>query len=229
MYFYLASPYAGATDGLKSAYSQTLTWTAALLQRGVPVLSPIAANAQMYPFFTNEKAKEAAKDFSFWQELDFSLLDRSDGLIVLCLKGWPTSKGVGREITRAITLGLDVYYFDPAIHEINNFAAGMRAVTARRTKITSTEVYSRIEGERQRQLTLKAEGRFTNVCSDPELSDSERYLILMEEVGELARAINEEEGLANDKHGAKVFTELNQVAAVAASWLHRFSLTPNKD
>ncbi len=69
--------------------------------------------------------------------------------------------------------------------------------------------------ERIRQEDLKAKGKFKHTCADKEMSDGDCMLVLMEEVGEVARAVLDKEG-----KGA-LREELIQVAAVAVSWAER--------
>lgn len=76
-----------------------------------------------------------------------------------------------------------------------------------------------VDKECKRQDRLKAEGRFKHHCGDAEMSDGERYLVLAEEFGEVARALLEKHGLANDKHDTDVRKELIQVAAVCVKWV----------
>lgn len=64
--------------------------------------------------------------------------------------------------------------------------------------------------ERKRQEWLKAEGRFQYTPADPQLDDGERLAILVEEIGEIAKAI---------QYGAGLRDELIQVAAVCAAWV----------
>lgn len=92
--------------------------------------------------------------------------------------------------------------------------------------------------ERVRQEDLRQAGRFRYTCAGPGLTDTERLAVLLEEVGETARATLEREGLVSDRiNGADLAdalrTELIQVAAVAVAWLeflegYRFS-TPSKE
>ena len=83
--------------------------------------------------------------------------------------------------------------------------------------------------ERLRQEQLKAEGRFKHTCADPEMNHVECLAVLVEEVGEVARAALELGGLVSDKHRDKVeceldlYKELIQVAAVAVAWAERLS------
>jgi len=71
--------------------------------------------------------------------------------------------------------------------------------------------------ERRRQEQLKAEGRFSATAAD--MVDAEALAVLVEEVGEVARAVLEKQRLANDKHGKDLRKELVQTAAVCVAWL----------
>lgn len=66
--------------------------------------------------------------------------------------------------------------------------------------------------ERYRQNTLKAEGKFPYTCADHEITDSERAVILTEEIGEVCRAVH-------DENPENLKEELVQVAAIALAWL----------
>lgn len=88
--------------------------------------------------------------------------------------------------------------------------------TSRRVKI-----FGDIIEERIRQERLKREGKFLHTCADPNMLSSEKYLVLAEETGEVARAVLNLQGFSRD-YGAdlgKVRTELLQVAAVAVAWM----------
>lgn len=73
-----------------------------------------------------------------------------------------------------------------------------------------------ISNERRRQDKLKAEGRFTATCADP-ISNDRRLSILVEEVGEVARASLGQAGAVQD--GGNLRKELVQVAAIALAWI----------
>ena len=82
-------------------------------------------------------------------------------------------------------------------------------------------VFARIAAERCRQQELLKAGKFTYTCSSPVVDDNRKLRILVEEVGEVAEAI---ERLEMSKRGhlpAKehLREELVQVAAVAVAWL----------
>ena len=74
-----------------------------------------------------------------------------------------------------------------------------------------------VSDERNRQEELKKAGRFEHTCADPEATDPYRLGVLVEEVGEVAKAINE-----GDAPGLKA--ELAQVAAVAVAWLESIEM-----
>ena len=76
-----------------------------------------------------------------------------------------------------------------------------------------------ISAEIDRQQVLKAAGRFRYSCADLELSNDKTYLVLAEEVGEVARVLMEMDRLVNDLHGQHLRSELVQVAAVACAWI----------
>lgn len=80
-------------------------------------------------------------------------------------------------------------------------------------------ILEEIKAERERQEVLKTAGRFQFTCADSGMTNAERYLVLAEEVGEVARAIMESSKLANDVHGVDIRKELIQVAAVALAFV----------
>lgn len=75
--------------------------------------------------------------------------------------------------------------------------------------------------ERKRQEWLREQGKFSWTCAtvNREVKPSDKYAVLAEEVGEVAREIVEglPEGVGVDK--AKLREELVQVAAVCVAWV----------
>jgi NTP pyrophosphatase (non-canonical NTP hydrolase) len=69
--------------------------------------------------------------------------------------------------------------------------------------------------ERIRQEDLKSKGKFDHTCADSAMSHGECLLVLMEEVGEVSRAILDSQPLS------ELRDELIQVAAVATAWSER--------
>lgn len=68
-----------------------------------------------------------------------------------------------------------------------------------------------IQLERGRQEALKQAGKFQFTCADT-VSDWKKLPILLEEVGEVAKAMNEDDFIG-------IVKELIQVAAVCVAWL----------
>jgi hypothetical protein len=88
--------------------------------------------------------------------------------------------------------------------------------------IRKVEVITALVNERERQEKLKLEGRFQFTCADSELSNSEKLIVLLREIGEVAHAVNisgdKRESLLQQQHLSLLRTELIQVAAVAVAW-----------
>ena len=76
-------------------------------------------------------------------------------------------------------------------------------------------IESLIYEERERQKLLVGTGKFQYTCSDAEMNDFERLSVLLEEVGEVAVALNEK-----DRYQAQ--KEIIQVAAVCIAWLESY-------
>jgi len=66
--------------------------------------------------------------------------------------------------------------------------------------------------ERIRQDKLKLEGRFDSTLADPEMTDAYRCMVLTEELGEIARAIQDE-----DEDNLR--EEIIQLGACCLAWL----------
>ncbi len=72
-------------------------------------------------------------------------------------------------------------------------------------------VIEKVNAERKRQSELMAQGKFNYTCAD-NVSCGLKLTILVEEVGEVAKSINDGDDLASRQ------AELIQVAAVAVAW-----------
>ena len=83
--------------------------------------------------------------------------------------------------------------------------------------IPTTKALHAVRGAREAQDVMKLEGRFEFTCADDELSDDERLTILVEEDGEVARAIHQ-------RLPGELRAELIQVAAVALAWIENTDL-----
>jgi NTP pyrophosphatase (non-canonical NTP hydrolase) len=82
-------------------------------------------------------------------------------------------------------------------------------------------IFRAILQERRRQDDLKRERKFEFSCADRETSDFFALAILLEEVGEVARATLGRHGKVCD--GQELESELIQVAAVTVAWLEKLA------
>ena len=94
-------------------------------------------------------------------------------------------------------------------------------------------VFERIADERLRQQCLLAEGRFKYNTAQPTTGPFKKLAILVEEVGEVANAIDclENGDKATDleirqARMSHLREELVQVAAVAVAWLESMEVVP---
>lgn len=85
-----------------------------------------------------------------------------------------------------------------------------------RAEMARRRVYDDVRTERIRQDALAAAGRWDGE-SMATISDDRRLRVLVEEIGEVARALEEDD--------SQLRVELVQVAAVAVAWLEAFDLT----
>ncbi|NBW23500.1 MAG: hypothetical protein EBR82_87720 [Caulobacteraceae bacterium] len=81
--------------------------------------------------------------------------------------------------------------------------------------MSTHDVLIDVAAERLRQEGLKASGKFPATCAD-DIPAASKFAILVEEVGEVARAIND----GDPEHMRE---ELVQVAAVAVAWVEALS------
>ena len=87
-------------------------------------------------------------------------------------------------------------------------------------------VLERVAAERIRQKQLLRDGKILFNCDSPVVDENRKLRILMEEVGEVAEAMDRVECSKNSR--AKLFaqedleTELVQVAAVVFAWLETY-------
>jgi nucleoside 2-deoxyribosyltransferase len=105
---YLASPYSHPDPAVREErYRAACRATAALLQAGQPVISPIANS---HPLTDHG----LPGDWMFWRRFDRELLERCDEVVVLMLDGWDESVGVREEIRIARAMGKPVRFLEIA-------------------------------------------------------------------------------------------------------------------
>jgi NTP pyrophosphatase (non-canonical NTP hydrolase) len=84
-----------------------------------------------------------------------------------------------------------------------------------RTDVVLMEVWSERERQESKGVEHRARGQeHWRSCSDPELPEARKLAVLLEEVGEVAHALNEEW----IGYEANLREELLHVAAVAVAW-----------
>lgn len=88
--------------------------------------------------------------------------------------------------------------------------------------MTQEEIFTAIVLERDKQNAYKKAGKFMFTCADPEIGHMTACAVLMEEVGEAARAAMATLGLSKEPpEQADLKKELIQVAAVTVAWLEQ--------
>lgn len=88
--------------------------------------------------------------------------------------------------------------------------------------MTRADIFEAITVERLKQNAYKRAGKFMFTCADPEIGYMTACAVLMEEVGEAARAAMATLGLSKEPpERADLRKELIQVAAVTVAWLEQ--------
>lgn len=80
-------------------------------------------------------------------------------------------------------------------------------------------VCTMILNEYDRQIELQKAGKFRCTCEGVWLTNAEKAVVLVEEVGEVCRNVLNLERLAFDNNRDNLEKELIQVAAVAFAWV----------
>lgn len=104
---YLASPYSHPDPlRVQSRIEQTMECFSNLCLQGHVVFAPV--------LMTHETclAHSMPSDAGYWEGFNTQFLRRSNSMMVLCIEGWATSKGVWQEISLAKQLRLPVYYIN---------------------------------------------------------------------------------------------------------------------
>jgi hypothetical protein len=109
--FYLAAPYYHKNYAKMAERVTIVSKTCIeLLKLGIYCFSPLTQN------HTLRKIGKLESGWNVWGKYDEALLSHCDGIIVLKLDGWETSKGIAAEIKIAKKLNLKIYYFEPFIY-----------------------------------------------------------------------------------------------------------------
>lgn len=90
-------------------------------------------------------------------------------------------------------------------------------------RLPEMDIYRRIGDERLRQRQLFAERKHRFMVDSKIVDDYRKLRVLVEELGEVAEAIDELEAHSRSRqHRAHLIEELVQVAAVCVAWLESF-------
>lgn len=91
------------------------------------------------------------------------------------------------------------------------------------------QIFNEIQHERERQMKLKADGKFAHTCADLDIEDMERLPILAEEFGEVSKEVMEQiinvrwrQNWGDEEKGVnktRLRKELIQIAACAVAWI----------
>lgn len=107
---YLASPYhhEDAVVVLQR-YEAVKAATVKFWARGITVFSPIVHCHEMKP--------ELPKEFEFWIEHDYQMLEMAHSLYILTLDGWEISRGVRAETAFSVAAKKPIVLFDEYLNE----------------------------------------------------------------------------------------------------------------
>ena len=105
--YYLASPYSHKNQFIQVYRYEAVIYAAATLTKmGFALLEPIGMSHEQSTRY------ELPGGYEFWQTRDRTLIDHSDGVIVLRLPGWKNSVGVRDELEYCSSQGKPIYYID---------------------------------------------------------------------------------------------------------------------
>lgn len=85
--------------------------------------------------------------------------------------------------------------------------------------MSRAEIYDAISDERERQERMRIEKGWAWSMGTPGVPHIQKLMPLMEEAGEVARAVRVETGFATDRPGHALRAELIQLAACAVGFL----------
>lgn len=107
-FWYVATPYSNFPDGLEAAWISASEATGRLIQRRIPVYSPIAHSHPISIFGDVD-----AKNHDIWIPANEPLMDAAHGLLVLMLPSWKRSYGISLEIEFFLKAEKPIVYLDP--------------------------------------------------------------------------------------------------------------------
>lgn len=105
---YVATPFSKFEDGTAAAYEAACEVTGDLLRFDIKAFSPIA-----HSYGIAKYANIDSMDHRFWMRADKPFMEKSDALLVVQLKGWDESIGVGMEIKHFRDAGKPIHFVSP--------------------------------------------------------------------------------------------------------------------
>ena len=109
-HYYVASPYKDFPFGHDAAAAAVANVTAALLDKGYDVFSPIVHG---HALSKTGLLRAHNGDHKFWLGIDRKYMDRADALLVVRMDGWKESFGVKWEIDMFVLDRKPIYAIDP--------------------------------------------------------------------------------------------------------------------
>jgi hypothetical protein len=105
---YLATPYSKYPGGIEEAFEKAAKATAALIEVGVIVYSPIVHS---HPAAIHGNIDP--HNHEIWLPFNEAMMKRSDALVVVKMFTWESSFGIAEEIKFFTAAKKPIHYFDP--------------------------------------------------------------------------------------------------------------------
>lgn len=106
-WWYVSTPYSKYKDGLDVAAEMACRLTAVLVDKGFPVLSPIAHSHAVAMAGGLDPL-----DFELWMAANRRFMESAYGLIVIKMPGWEESVGMTEEIATFRAMEKPIHYLE---------------------------------------------------------------------------------------------------------------------
>lgn len=125
-FWYLATPYSKFRDGLDSAYYCAKEASRNLQHYEIKHFCPIVSAHEICQTSGIGKLRH-----DFWMPVDQHFMDIAEGLLVVKLDGWDTSRGVSEEINIFASQGKQSYAIEPGNLSFSHREESLRACRGR--------------------------------------------------------------------------------------------------
>lgn len=106
--WYLGSPYSHQDDQVRlDRFKEICVVQSKLMNQGWYLFGPIAMSHPIAEFGGTPSG------WDYWEQFDYAVLKRCDGLLVCTMEGWEQSRGLTGEIAIARELGIPILYVHP--------------------------------------------------------------------------------------------------------------------